>query len=61
MSGWPASKTVLMAPRIGAFAQTVIAALADPSFNGRRRLLRFIIDEVRITGWDVDIRLRIPR
>ena len=46
--------------RIGAFAQTVIAALDDLNFTDRQKLLRLIIEEVRVTGWDVDIRLRIP-
>ena len=46
--------------RIGAFAETVIAAFDDLNFTDRQKLLRLIIEEVRVTGWDVDIRLRIP-
>ena len=46
--------------RIGAFAETVIAALDDLNFADRQKLLRLIIEEVRVTGWDVEIRLRIP-
>jgi len=46
--------------RIGAFAETVIAALDDLNFTDRQKLLRLIIEKVRVTGWDVDIRLRIP-
>jgi site-specific DNA recombinase len=46
--------------RIGAFAETVVAALDGLSFTDRQKLLRLIIEEVRVTGWDVEIRLRIP-
>lgn len=46
--------------RIGGFAETVIAALDDLNFTDRQKLLRLIIEEVRVTGWEVDIRLRIP-
>jgi site-specific DNA recombinase len=46
--------------RIGDFAETVIAALNDLSFTERQKLLRLIVEEVRVTGWDVEIRLRIP-
>jgi site-specific DNA recombinase len=46
--------------RITAFAQTVTAALDDLNFTDRQKLLRLIIEEVRVTGWDIDIRLPIP-
>jgi site-specific DNA recombinase len=46
--------------RIAAFAATASAALDGLDFEQRQKLLRLIVDEVRVTGWDVEIRLRIP-
>jgi site-specific DNA recombinase len=46
--------------RIGAFAERAIAALDGLDFDQRQQLLRTVVEEVRVTGWKVDIRLRIP-
>ncbi|MGH7733201.1 MAG: recombinase family protein, partial [Gemmatimonadales bacterium] len=46
--------------RIGGFAQRVTAAMGSLDFSQRQKLLRLVIEEVRVTGWDVEIRLRIP-
>jgi site-specific DNA recombinase len=46
--------------RINAFAVTASDALAGLDFDQRQKLLRLIVQEVRVTGWDVEIRLRIP-
>jgi site-specific DNA recombinase len=46
--------------RIGAFAERAIAALDGLDFDQRQQLLRTVVEEVRVTGWNVDIRLRIP-
>lgn len=46
--------------RISEFAQTVTAALDGLGFTERQKLLRLLVEEVHVTGWDVEIRLRIP-
>jgi site-specific DNA recombinase len=46
--------------RINAFAATATAALDGLDFEQRQKLLRLIVEEVRVTGWNVEIRLRIP-
>jgi site-specific DNA recombinase len=46
--------------RVRAFAERVIAALDGLDFDQRQKLLRLVIEEVRVTGWSVEIRLRIP-
>ena len=46
--------------RIGGFAERVSAAMDSLDFPQRQKLLRLVIEEVRVTGWDVEIRLRIP-
>ena len=46
--------------RIGAFAERAAATLDGLDFDQRQKLLRLVIDEVRVTGWNVEIRLRIP-
>ena len=46
--------------RINAFATTASTALAGLEFEQRQKLLRLIVQEVRVTGWNVEIRLRIP-
>ena len=46
--------------RITAFAQRATTALEHLDFDQRQQLLRLVIDEVRVTGWNVEIRLRIP-
>jgi hypothetical protein len=46
--------------RITAFARTVTAAIDNLDFDGRQRLLRLVVEEVRVRGFDVEIQLRIP-
>ena len=46
--------------RIGGFAERVTTAMESLDFAQRQKLLRLVIEEVRVTGWDVEIRLRIP-
>ncbi len=46
--------------RIGDFGRRVLEGLDGLDFEGRQRLLRLVIEEVRVNGWRVEIRLRIP-
>lgn len=46
--------------RITAFTTTVSSALDRLDFEQRQKLLRLIVEEVRVTGWNVELRLRIP-
>ena len=46
--------------RISAFARTVTAAIDNLDFEGRQQLLRLVVEEVRVRGFDVEIQLRIP-
>ncbi len=46
--------------RVGAFAERVLAALHGLDFPQRQQLLRLVVEEVRVSGWNVEIRLRIP-
>ena len=46
--------------RVGEFASTVADGIDELDFAGRQRLLHLIVEEVRVTGWQVEIRLRIP-
>jgi hypothetical protein len=46
--------------RVRGFAQRVLAALDEFGFEQRQKLLRLVVEEVRVTGWQVDIRLHIP-
>jgi hypothetical protein len=46
--------------RLADFAARVANGLDSLDFEGRQRLLRLVIEEVRVTGWQVEIRLRIP-
>jgi hypothetical protein len=47
--------------RIVGFAQRVRGALTELSFEQRRKLDRLVVEEVRVAGCHIDIRLRIPR
>src|SRR4051794_25317087 len=38
----------------------VAATIDGLDFNQRQKLLRLVVDEVRVKGWHVEIRLRIP-
>ena len=46
--------------RMAGFAEQVAASLDDLDVDGRRRLLRLVIEKVRVTGWRVEIHLKIP-
>ena len=46
--------------RLAGFAEQVAASLDDLDTEGRRRLLRLVVETVRVTGWRVEIHLKIP-
>jgi site-specific DNA recombinase len=46
--------------RIEAFAARALAGLDRLDFNGRQQLLRLVLEDVRIQGWQVELRVRIP-
>jgi DNA invertase Pin-like site-specific DNA recombinase len=46
--------------RIEAFAARALAGLDRLDFNGRQQLLRLVLEDVRVQGWQVELRLRIP-
>ncbi|HSS10166.1 MAG TPA: recombinase family protein [Acidimicrobiales bacterium] len=46
--------------RLDNFAARIADGFDDLDFDGRQRLLRLVIEQVRVTGWHVEIRLRIP-
>ncbi len=46
--------------RVESFAHTTRTGIDQLTFDQRQQLLRLIIDEVRVTGWNVQIQLRIP-
>jgi hypothetical protein len=46
--------------RLAGFAERVTQAFDGLDFDQRQRLLRLVIDQVRVTGRQVEIRLRIP-
>src|SRR5207245_523097 len=46
--------------RISTFASRVRAGLDALDFKQRQRLIRLLVEEVRVTGWQVEICLRIP-
>jgi len=46
--------------RIEAFAARSIAGLDRLDFEGRQQLLRLVLEDVRVQGWQVELRLRIP-
>ncbi len=41
-------------------AGPVLQGLDRLDFNQRQQLLRMVVEEVRVSGWQVEIRLRIP-
>ena len=45
---------------IAGFADRVLASLDDLDFNGRQRLLRLVVEKIRVTGWNVEIHFKIP-
>jgi hypothetical protein len=46
--------------RVAGFAHRVLAVIDQLTFDQRQQLLRLVIDEVRVIGWNVTIPLRIP-
>ena len=46
--------------RIGDFAKQAADGIDALDFDGRQRLLRLIVEQVRVHGWQVELRLRIP-
>jgi site-specific DNA recombinase len=46
--------------RIEAFAARALTGLDRLDFNGRQQLLRLMLEDVRVQGWQVELRLRIP-
>jgi site-specific DNA recombinase len=46
--------------RVGDFASRVLDVLDTLDFAQKQTLLRLVVDEVHVTGWHVQIRLRIP-
>jgi site-specific DNA recombinase len=46
--------------RVAGFAHRVLAIIDQLDFDQRQQLLRLVVDEVRVTGWNVTIQLRIP-
>ena len=46
--------------RIADFAHQALAGIDALDFNGRQQLLRLVLEDVRVHGWQVELRLRIP-
>ena len=46
--------------RIEGFAEEVRASIDRLDFEQRQKLLRLVLEEVRVQGWQVELRLRIP-
>ena len=46
--------------RLAGFSQRIAASLNDLDFDGRQRLLRLVVEHVRVSGWRVEIHLKIP-
>ena len=46
--------------RIGDFAARVADGFDQLDFDQRQRLMRLVVEEVRVTGWQVEIHLRVP-
>jgi site-specific DNA recombinase len=45
---------------LAGFAERVLASLDELDFDGRQRLLRMVVEKVRVTGWRIEIHLKIP-
>ena len=46
--------------RVEGFARRVLATIDRLDFAQRQKLLRLVVDEVRVSGWLVEIKFRIP-
>jgi site-specific DNA recombinase len=42
------------------FAQRALHGIDTLDFHGRQQLLRLVLEDVRVQGWNVELRLRIP-
>jgi len=49
-----------LSQRIESFAARALARLNGLDFEGRQQLLRLVLEDVRVQGWQVELRLRIP-
>jgi site-specific DNA recombinase len=49
-----------MRRQLAGFSDRVAASLDDLDFAGRRRLVRLVVEKVSVTGWRVEIHLKIP-
>jgi hypothetical protein len=45
---------------IATFAQRAVNGIDTLDFQGRQQLLRLMLEDVRVHGWNVELRLRIP-
>lgn len=46
--------------RLADFAQRTLAGLDTLDFEQRQQLLRLVIEDIRVQGWQVELRLRLP-
>ena len=46
--------------RLAGFSERIAASLDDLDFDGRQRLLRLVVERVRVSGWRVEIHLKFP-
>src|SRR5438128_2528834 len=46
--------------RVGDFAARATAGIDKLNFAQRQQLMRLVVDHIRVTGWQVEIQLRIP-
>jgi site-specific DNA recombinase len=46
--------------RLARFSERIAASLDDLDFDGRQRLLRLVVESIRVSGWRVEIHLKIP-
>ncbi len=46
--------------RIAGFAQKITATIDQLNFEQRQQLLRFVVEQVRVKEWQVEIQMRIP-
>jgi site-specific DNA recombinase len=46
--------------RLADFSERIVASLDALDFKGRQRLLRLVVERVRVNGWRVEIHLKIP-
>ena len=45
---------------MGDFAKAAATGIDKLDFEGRQRLIRIIVEQVRVTGWQVEVHLRVP-